>query len=66
MGVSLLSDPFPVRADGSRFESPYRNALGAMMVAGTNYTYGNLQFQTRQCPSLENRRPKRTGFEYGD
>ena len=44
-GVSLLSDPFPVRADGSRFETPYRNALGAMMVAGTNYTYGNLKFK---------------------
>jgi hypothetical protein len=40
-----FSDPFPVRADGTRFEVPYRNALGSMMVAGTNYTYGNLQFE---------------------
>jgi hypothetical protein len=42
-GISPAADPFPVRADGSRFETPYRNALGAMMVAGTAYTYGNLQ-----------------------
>jgi hypothetical protein len=40
-GTSLLADPFPLRADGTRFESPYRNALGAMMVAGTGYTYPN-------------------------
>ena len=44
-GISLLSDPFPVRADGTRFEAPYRNALGPMMVTGTGYTYGNLQFE---------------------
>jgi hypothetical protein len=42
-GVSLLSDPFPVRADGTRFEVPYGNRLGPMMVAGTAFTYGNLQ-----------------------
>jgi hypothetical protein len=42
-GISMLTDPFPIRADGSRYETPYRNALGAMMVAGTSYTYGNLQ-----------------------
>jgi hypothetical protein len=42
-GISLLADPFPVRADGTRFDAPYRNALGAMMVAGTSYSYGNLQ-----------------------
>jgi hypothetical protein len=42
-GISPLADPFPVRADGTRFDTAYRNALGAMMVAGTSYTYGNLQ-----------------------
>src|SRR6266496_2351540 len=41
-GIPLTADPFPVRADGSRFDSPYGNALGAMMTAGTSLTYGNL------------------------
>ena len=44
-GVSLLADPFPVRADGTRFDSAYGNALGAMMVAGTSYSYGNLNYK---------------------
>ncbi len=42
-GISVLTDPFPVRADGTRFEVPYGNALGAMMAAGTSFSYGNLQ-----------------------
>jgi hypothetical protein len=44
-GVSLLADPFPVRADGTRFDSAFGNTLGAMMVAGTSYSYGNLNYQ---------------------
>ena len=44
-GVSLLADPFPVRADGTRFDSAYGSALGAMMTAGTAYSYGNLNYK---------------------
>ena len=44
-GVSLLNDPFPVRADGTRFDPAYGNTLGAMMVAGTSYSYGNLNYK---------------------
>ena len=44
-GVSLLADPFPVRADGTRFDSAYGSSLGAMMVAGTAYSYGNLNYK---------------------
>jgi hypothetical protein len=44
-GVSLLADPFPVRADGTRFDSAYGSALGAMMTAGTSYSYGNLNYK---------------------
>src|SRR5262249_27275030 len=29
-----LTDPFPVRADGTRFDEPYRNQLGSMAFAG--------------------------------
>lgn len=38
-GVSPMSDPFPVRADGTRFNSPLRNALGAMAVSGRGFGF---------------------------
>jgi len=38
-GISPLSDPFPVRADGTRFDSPFGSALGDMYVAGNGFTY---------------------------
>lgn len=38
-GGSPLNDPFPVRADGSRFDEPTRNGLGSMAVAGRGYSY---------------------------
>jgi hypothetical protein len=44
-GISLLADPFPVRPDGTRFDSAYGSALGAMMTAGTAYSYGNLNYK---------------------
>jgi hypothetical protein len=44
-GVSLLADSFPVRADGTRFDSAYGSALGAMMTAGTAYSYGNTNYK---------------------
>jgi hypothetical protein len=38
---SPLVDPFPVRADGTRFTAPTQNALGIMARAGRGYTYTN-------------------------
>ncbi len=38
-GVSPLRDPFPVRADGTRFDAPYGNSLGAMARTGQGWTY---------------------------
>jgi hypothetical protein len=38
-GGSPLNDPFPVRADGSRFDQPTRNQLGSMAVAGRGFDY---------------------------
>ena len=38
-GVSPLSNPFPVRADGSRFDVPLRDALGSMARVGQGFTY---------------------------
>lgn len=38
-GISPLTDPFPVRADGTRFNAPVQNALGLMAVAGRGFSY---------------------------
>jgi hypothetical protein len=37
--VTLLADPFPVRADGTRFDVPLGNALGLMARQGRGITY---------------------------
>ena len=33
------TDPFPVRADGTRFDVPLRDALGAMARVGQGFTF---------------------------
>lgn len=38
-GVSPLTDPFPVRADGTRFDQPVRNSLGSMAYAGSSFSF---------------------------
>lgn len=38
-GVSPLSDPFPVRRDGTRFDAPLRDALGPMARVGQGFTF---------------------------
>lgn len=46
-GVSPLTDPFPVRADGSRFNTPLGNSLGYMAVAGSSFSFWD--FDTRHA-----------------
>jgi hypothetical protein len=41
-GISPLVDPFPVRADGTRFVTPVGSSLGGAFVAGQELLYGNL------------------------
>ena len=41
-GISPLVDPFPVRADGTRFVTPSGSTLGGDFVAGQSLRYGNL------------------------
>lgn len=41
-GISPLVDPFPVRANGSRFVTPVGASLGGNFVAGQSIAYGNL------------------------
>lgn len=38
-GISPLTDPFPVRANGTRFDVPLQNALGAMARVGQGWTF---------------------------
>jgi hypothetical protein len=38
-GISPLTDPFPLRSDGSRFNQPLRDSLGLMAVAGSSFTF---------------------------
>ncbi len=35
---TVVADPFPVRADGTRFDTPYGNSLGAIILAGRGVT----------------------------
>ncbi len=38
-GVSPLTNPFPVRSDGTRFDTPVRDGLGLMAFAGRNLNF---------------------------
>jgi hypothetical protein len=49
-GISALKDPFPVRSDGTRFDSPLRDALGAMARAGQGYTFNRFD---REHPRVQ-------------
>ncbi len=40
-GVSPLTDPFPVRSDGTRFDLPVRTSLGSMALVGSSYSFTN-------------------------
>ncbi|MCX6606711.1 MAG: TonB-dependent receptor, partial [Acidobacteria bacterium] len=49
-GISPLSDPFPIRANGTRFDVPLREALGSMARAGQGFTYTDFN---RQHPRVQ-------------
>jgi hypothetical protein len=38
---TILSDPFPLRSDGTRFNEPFGSALGIMARAGRGFSYVN-------------------------
>jgi carboxypeptidase family protein len=46
-GISPLTDPFPVRSDGTRFDAPLRDSLGLMARAGRGWTF--MDFNTRRA-----------------
>ncbi len=49
-GISPLVDPFPLRADGSRYDAPVRDALGSMARVGEGFTFGRYD---RQHPRVQ-------------
>jgi hypothetical protein len=53
-GISPMTDPFPVRADGTRFDDPTGNLLGSMSKAGQGWTFMdyNLKHPRQQRGSL--------------
>jgi hypothetical protein len=42
-GVSPMTDPFPVRADGTRFDTAYGSSLGLLATAGLGWSFLNNQ-----------------------
>ncbi len=38
-GISPLTDPFPVRANGTRFDAPLQSSLGSMAQVGQGFGY---------------------------
>ena len=43
-GIPPIADPFPVRADGSRFDEPTRDRLGLMARAGRGWTFNDFRY----------------------
>ena len=52
-GISPLVDPFPVRANGTRFDVPLQDALGSMARAGQDFTFGVMTVSIRGCNAGE-------------
>ncbi len=44
-GISPLTDPFPVRATGTRFDVPTGNALGSMATVGRGFSYYDADYR---------------------
>jgi hypothetical protein len=44
-GISPLTDPFPVRGDGTRFDAPVGSALGLMAKDGVGWTFYGRDFR---------------------
>ncbi len=44
-GISPLTNPFPVRSDGTRFDSPTGNALGLLARDGNGWTFLDPDFK---------------------
>ena len=44
-GIPPMADPFPIRADGTRFDQPTGNALGLMARAGRGWNFTDFDYK---------------------
>jgi hypothetical protein len=44
-GISPLTDPFPIRSDGTRFDAPLGSAFGSMAKTGAGWTFIDPNFK---------------------
>ena len=58
-----ISDPFPVRADGTRFDEPTGSSLGVDTIAGSGYTIQNQNHEHARQQRWRFARPARAGQE---
>jgi hypothetical protein len=67
--TTTLKDPFPVRADGTRFTEPLQNALGPMALAGGSVSFidnkWKAAFQQRWRVSIQRELSRNLVFEVG-
>ncbi len=54
-GKNIMTDPFPTRADGSRFEVPLGNKLGLMSRVGQSWDDGNYSYWRDFKPAFQQR-----------
>ena len=62
-GSSGISDPFPVRADGTRFDEPTGSTLGVNTIAGSALHDPEPEPRARAPAAMADRRPARAGEE---
>jgi hypothetical protein len=64
-----MQDPFPVRANGTRFDQPFQNALGNMARVGQSWEYYDLdwkaQFQQRWRVGIQRQLSTNLVVEFG-
>ena len=59
-GISPIVDPFPVRANGTRFDAPLHDALGSMARVGQDFTFGRYDREHPRVQTMEDRCPAGT------
>lgn len=52
---NVMTDPFPTRSDGSRFDVAYGNKLGLMSRVGNNWDDGNYSYWRTVKPAIQHR-----------
>ena len=54
-GKNIMTDPFPTRSDGTRFDVAYGNKLGLMSRVGSNWDSGDYSYWRTVKPAFQQR-----------